>query len=133
MRMRILSPMITKELKFVVPRALILDCVITLISLPFFGLSAEIPLSLAAGTLIMIVNFIILGLSSERAVERTAASAQRYMFASYLIRLAITGCLFAISVKSPHMNVVAAAIPQLYIKAFYTIDAAVKTRKEGKD
>ncbi|MBQ8827316.1 MAG: ATP synthase subunit I [Oscillospiraceae bacterium] len=133
MRIRILSPMITKELKFVVPRALILDCVITLISLPFFGLSAEVPLSLAAGTLVMTVNFIILGLSSERAVERTAVSAQRYMFMSYVIRLAITGCLFALSVKSPYMNVVAAAIPQLYIKAFYTIDAAVKTRKEGKD
>lgn len=133
MRIRILSPMITKELKFVVPRALILDCIITLISLPLYGLSAEIPLSLAAGTLVMIVNFIILGLSSERAVERTAVSAQRYMFASYVLRLAVTGCLFVFCIKTPCLNVVAAAVPQLYIKVFYTVDAAVKTRKEGKD
>ncbi|MBQ2823025.1 MAG: ATP synthase subunit I [Oscillospiraceae bacterium] len=133
MRVRLLSPMITKELKFLAPRALILDCIIFLILLPFYKLCAEIPLGLAAGTLVMLLNFIILGLSSERAVERTIASAKRYMFASYLIRLAITGCLFVLCIKTPYLNIVTAAIPQLYPKICYTLNAAVQARKEGKD
>lgn len=133
MRIKGLSSMINKELSFLLPRAIVLDVIIFLITLPFYKLSAEIPLGLALGTLVMAVNFILLGFSSERAVERSISSAKRYMFLFYIIRFAIMGCLFAVSVMSPYINVVAAAIPQLYPKISYTLEAAVKARKEGKD
>lgn len=133
MRIKGLSDMVNKELSFILPRAVILDGVIFLITLPLYKLSSEIPLGLCLGTLVMLVNFTLLGFSSERAVERTISSAKRYMFMFYIIRFAIMGCLFAISVKSPYINIVAAAIPQLYPKVFYTLNAAVKARKEGKD
>lgn len=127
---RLFSEMICRELKFLLPRALVLDLAVYLISLPVYRLCAEVPLGLLAGTAVMLLNFIILGLSSERAVERPLASAKRYMFGSYMIRLLITGLLFLAGIKCPSVNLVAAAIPQLYPKLAYTAHAAVK-RKGG--
>ncbi|MDE6745662.1 MAG: ATP synthase subunit I [Oscillospiraceae bacterium] len=127
---RLFSEMICRELKFLLPRALVLDLAVYLISLPVYGLCAEVPLGLLAGTAVMLLNFIILGLSSERAVERPLASAKRYMFGSYMLRLLITGLLFLAGIKCPSVNLVSAAIPQLYPKLAYTVHAAVK-RKGG--
>lgn len=125
---RLFSEMICRELKFLLPRALVLDFAVYLISLPVYGLCAEVPLGLLAGTFVMLLNFIILGLSSERAVERPLASAKGYMFGSYMIRLLITGLLFFAGIKCASLNLVAAAIPQLYPKLAYTADAALKKK-----
>lgn len=127
---RFLSEMIRRELKFLLPRVLILDGAVYIISLPVYGLCTEVPLGLLAGTAVMLLNFIILGLSSERAVERPLASAKRYMFCSYMIRLLITGVLFYIGLTFPQIDLIAAALPQLYPKLAYTMHAAAK-RKGG--
>ena len=124
----IFSEMIRRELKFLLPRAVIFDCVIYLISLPVYKFCWEIPLGLLAGTAVMLLNFIILGLSAERAVERPLSWAKGIMFGSYMLRLLITGVLFVAGLKLPQMNLLAAAIPQLYPKLAYTLDAMVKKK-----
>ena len=126
---RIFSPMITRELKFLLPRAAVFDCVIYLISLPVYKLCAEIPLGLLAGTAVMLLNFIILGLSAERAVERPLSWAKGIMFGSYMLRLLITGVLFYAGLKLPQIHLLAAAIPQLYPKLAYTLDAMFKKKR----
>ena len=126
-----LSEMICRELKFLVPRALIFDGIIYIISLPVYGLCTEIPLGLLAGTAVMLLNFIILGLSSERAVEKTLSAAKGYMFGFYMIRMAISGLLFYAGIMLPQINLLAAAIPQLYPKLAYTLHAAKLKRKGG--
>lgn len=125
---RLFSEMIRRELKFLLPRMLVLDLAVYLISLPVYGLCIEVPLGLLAGTAVKLLNFIILGLSSERAVERPLASAKRYMFGSYMIRLFITGLLFVAGIKCPSINLVAAAIPQLYPQLAYTAHAALNKK-----
>lgn len=121
--------MIRRELKFLLPRALIFDGIIYIISLPVYKLCADVPLGLMTGTAVMLLNFIILGLSSERAVEKPLPTAKGYMFGSYMIRLLITGVLFVAGLKLPQINLLAAAIPQLYPKLAYTLDAM--TKKKG--
>lgn len=125
-----LSDMICRELKFLVPRALIFDGIIYIISLPAYKLCAEVPLGLLVGTAVMLLNFIILGLSSERAVEKTVSAAKAYMFGSFIIRLAISGLLFYAGIMLPQIDLIAAAVPQLYPKLAYTLHAA-KNRKGG--
>ena len=122
--------MIRRELKFLLPRALIFDGIIYIISLPVYKLCTDVPLGLLAGTAVMLLNFIILGLSSERAVEKPLPRAKGYMFGSYMVRLLITGVLFVAGLKLPQINLMAAAIPQLYPKLAYTLDAMIK-RKGG--
>lgn len=123
--------MIRHELRFLVPRALVFDGIVYIISLPVYGLCAEVPLGLLAGTAVMLLNFIILGLSSERAVEKPLAMAKGYMFGSYMLRLLITGLLFVAGIKLPQIHLLAAAIPQLYPKLAYTVNAAKLKRKGG--
>ena len=128
MAMRIFSEMINKELKFLLPRALILDVVIYIISLPVYGLCKEVPLGLLAGTAVMLINFIILGLSAERAVERSVRGAKAYMFGSYMLRLAITGVWFYAGIKYDTLNLIACALPQLFPKMAYTLHAALNKK-----
>ena len=123
-----LSAMIRRELKFLLPRAIIFDCIIYLISLPVYKLCAEIPLGLLAGTAVMLLNFIILGISAERAVELPLSWAKGVMFGSYMLRLLITGVLFVAGLKLPQIHLLAAAIPQLYPKLAYTLDAMFKKK-----
>ncbi len=122
--------MIRRELKFLLPRALIFDGIIYIISLPVYKLCTDVPLGLLAGTAVMLLNFIILGLSSESSVEKPLPMAKGYMFGSYMVRLLITGVLFVAGLKLPQINLLAAAIPQLYPKLAYTLDAMIK-RKGG--
>lgn len=125
--------MVNKELSFLFPRTLVFDGIVYLITLPFLGLRADIPLGLLLGTIVELLNFVILGISAEHAVEKTVTGARALMGVSYVIRFAIMGCLFAFCVITGYANVVTAAIPTLYPRWSYTLDAAVKKRKEGKD
>lgn len=133
MRIKGLSPMVNKELSFLFPRTLVFDGIVYLITLPFLGLRADIPLGLLLGTIVELLNFVILGISAEHAVEKTVTGARALMGVSYVIRFAIMGCLFAFCIITGYANVVTAAIPTLYPRWSYTLDAAVKKRKEGKD
>ncbi len=123
-----LSNMIRKELRFLLPRALVFDLAVYIISLPVYGFCLEVPLGLLAGTAVMLMNFIILGLSAERAVEYPKGQAKAIMFTSYMIRFIITGLLFIAGVKFSCINLAAAAIPQLYPKLAYTLGAALKKK-----
>lgn len=133
MRIKMFSPMINKELSFLLPRTFIFDGVVYLITLPFCGFHLDILLGLLLGTFVMLLNFVLLGISSEHAVERQVGAAKRLMTLSYIGRFAIMGCLFAFCVITGYANVVTAAIPTMYPRWSYTLDAAVKKRKEGKD
>ena len=122
--------MIIRELKFLLPRALIFDIIIYIITLPVYKFGLEIPLGLLSGTVVMALNFIILGKSSEYAVEKPVGSAKRLMFGSYMLRLFIVGLLFFAAVKLPRIDLIAAALQQLYPKMAYTLDAVIK--KKGR-
>lgn len=125
--------MVNKELSFLLPRTFIFDGILYLITLPFFGFRLDMLLGLLLGTFVMLLNFVVLGISSEHAVERPAGAAKRLMTISYIGRFALMGCLFAFCVLTGYANVVMAALPMMYPRWSYTLDAAVKKRKEGKD
>ncbi len=133
MRIGIFSDMINKELTFLVPRAVAAAGVIYLITLPLYGFCVDVPLGIVLGTIVMLVNFILIGYSAERAVERPISSAKRYMMLFYGIRMAICAALFILAAKSKYINLPSAVIPLFFPKIIYTLDAAVKKRKEGKD
>ena len=77
MKIRIFSKMINEQLEFLLPKILLADLLIFIAALPFYGLNITIPAGLLLGTAASLANFIILGLSSERAVERGSAKAAK--------------------------------------------------------
>ncbi len=128
MKTKLFSRMIIDELSLLIPWSLILDSIIFLATLPVYKLRIQIPLGLALGTLTMIINIIVLGLSCERAVERPAASAKRFMFGSYVLRMVVIGCLFVLAFRSECINPLAAVIPVFFPKIIYTASGFIKSK-----
>lgn len=133
MKNRIFSKMITDELKFIALPVVILDAAVLLAAAPFFGLTLDGVFGLLLGNAAMLANFILLGFSSERAVEKTAVSAKRYMLLFYFIRFAIMGAAMALAFHSDRINGFYTVIPLLYPKMIYTLSAVFPSifRKKG--
>ena len=122
-----------EELKMLLPRAFIADLVIYLLTLPFYGLSPEVPLGLLLGTAAMTANLILLGYSVDRAVEyKTEKAAKRYMFSFYLIRFAVMGAALTAGIKLRAVNLAAVCIPLFYPKAIYTVRGIINNKSSGK-
>lgn len=133
MKIRIFSKMINEQLEFLLPKILLADLLIFIAALPFYGLSITVPAGLLLGTAASLANFVILGLSSERAVERgSAKAAKRYMFSFYLLRLAIMGAALAAGFNCAYFNPVCTFIPLLYPKLFYSGSAIFNRGKNSR-
>lgn len=133
MKIRIFSKMINEQLEFLLPKILLADLLIFIAALPFYGLNITIPAGLLLGTAASLANFVILGLSSERAVERgSAKAAKRYMFSFYLLRLAIMGAALAAGFNCAYFNPVCTFIPLLYPKLFYSGSAIFNRGKNSR-
>ena len=133
MKNRIFSKMITDELKFIALPVIVLDAAVMLATAPFFGFTLSGAYGLLLGNAAMLANFILLGYSSERAVEKTAVSAKRYMLLFYFIRFAIMGAAMALAFHSDRINGFYTVIPLLYPKMIYTLSAVFPSifRKKG--
>lgn len=125
--------MITDELKFIALPVIILDAAVLLAAAPFFGFTLDGVFGLLLGNAAMLANFILLGFSSERAVEKTAVSAKRYMLLFYFIRFTIMGAAMALAFHSDRINGFYTVIPLLYPKMIYTLSAVFPSifRKKG--
>ena len=131
MKIPFLSRMVNEQFNFIMPKALLADLLVFVAALPFYGLAPEVPLGLLLGTAAMTANFLLLGYSAERAVEKpTQKSAQRYMFSFYLIRLTVMGAALAVGFNCDGINPVAVFLPLLWPKTIYTADAAIKHFKD---
>lgn len=127
MKIPFLSRMVNEQLAFIMPKALLADLIVFIAALPFYGLSAGVAAGLVLGTAAMTANFLLLGYSSERAVEKPSAkSAQRYMFSFYLIRLTVMGAALVIGFSCELFEPPAVFLPLLWPKTIYTVDGAVK-------
>lgn len=130
MRFAFFSNMINEQLRFLLPKTFIADVLIFIAALPFYGLDLTVALGLLLGTAAMTANIILLGISSEQAVERpTVKAAKRCMFSFYIIRFVIMGAALALGFNSVHCNSVCTFIPLLYPKTFYTAGAIFERKK----
>lgn len=63
-------------------------------------------LGVAFGSIIAILNFRLLALTMEKAVELPPGKAQAYIAIRYLIRMFIVAAVVFVSVKNPNINVI---------------------------
>ena len=63
-------------------------------------------LGVAFGSIIAILNFRLLALTMEKAVELPPGKAQAYTAIRYLIRMFIVAAVVFVSVKNPNINVI---------------------------
>ncbi|MBQ5333247.1 MAG: ATP synthase subunit I [Oscillospiraceae bacterium] len=133
MKIKFFSKMINEQLGFLLPKILLADLLLFIAALPFYGLTVSVPAGLLLGTAASLANFILIGYSAERAVEKgSAKAAKRYMFSFYLIRLAIMGAAIYAGFVCEFPDPVCVFIPLLYPKLFYSGSAVISEIKNKK-
>ncbi len=91
----------------------------------FFALKFDYTLIVGAiyGNILTVANFFLLGKSAQKALRRTAKSAQTYMNTMYCLRYLGLFVLLAIAAVTPFVNLIAAIIPLFFPKIIITIRA----------
>lgn len=115
-----------REVKYMLIRSLFLDISAYLISVLFLGFTLSMALGLALGTLAMAVNLILINRSVRNIVDNGGYKAQSRMFSGYLLRLTVTGCVLAASMRIPYVNTIGVVIPYFYPKLIYTFSSILK-------
>lgn len=80
--------------------------IVALISSLILGETIPTIMGVVFGSIISILNFRLLAISMEKAVELSSGKAQVYTSSRYLIRMFIVAVTVFVSVKNPSINVV---------------------------
>lgn len=111
-----------------------------LLCLAFSGLLGypvkPMALGLLFGTLFLLLNFQLIGLSVKRSLSSSSPdAAKRRMVLGALGRYILSGVVIWVGIRSPALNVFGVAVPLLYPKAVYYLGAVwgqLRRRKEEK-
>ncbi len=66
----------------------------------------HVVLGVVFGSIIAVLNFRLLALTMEKAVELPPGKAQAYTASRYLVRMFIVAAVVFVSVKNPNINVI---------------------------
>lgn len=124
-----ISKMIKSELLYLTPCIIIFDILAFAISIPLIGFTYSMAFGLLLGTVVLYINLIQLGISTENAVNRyeinkSEKNSKAYMFANFLIRYLVIGLAIYLSFSSKlgHLfNTVGVVLPLFYPRLIYLI------------
>ena len=98
------------EIKYVTKGVVIFDLIVVAILLITSTFNKPMLLGLIFGSLIAILNFRLLALTIEKAVDMPVSKAQIYSSSRYILRMTITGAVLLVSAKAPHLNIIGVAL-----------------------
>ena len=135
----LLSKMIKDELIMLLPRVLIFDGIVYLISLIFLGINYDMALGLFLGTIVMFSNFTLVGISTENSVIRykitkSVKKAKITMLSYYFLRYIIVGLAVYISFSLKFgflFNTFGVVIPLIYPKLIYVLQSIFYKKRKG--
>lgn len=99
-----------KEIKYVTKGVVIFNAIIMAILLITSNFSKQMLLGLIFGSLIALLNFRLLALTIEKAVDMPVSKAQLYTSSRYILRMTITGVVLIVSAKAPHLSIIGVAL-----------------------
>lgn len=129
---------VAKEVKFVTMGVPIFDVVaiILLAIISSFGIfSFAIPMIIGIifGSVIAILNFRLLALTLEKAVNLPPGKAQAYTGVRYMIRLAITAAALIVSIKNPNLHIIGTAIGLISTQVVIFIKTLLASKFKRKE
>lgn len=124
-----------QEMRAMLPWFLSVNAVYFLLLLVLFfstGLDPALLLGGVWGNAVCVGNFWLMGKSAERAVRRSAKSAQSYMNTVYCLRYLGIFLAMTIAGIAPFLNLITAAVPLFFPKVILTIRTLWETRAPRK-
>lgn len=95
---------------------IILNGIVALFAVLLFKLGAPFLIGLTFGTLIALLNFRLLHVTLNKAVQMPPGKAQIYASSQYFIRYILTGVVVFVAIRNPNLNVIGTIIGLISIK-----------------
>lgn len=111
-----MSNNLKKDIQDVHKGIIIFDLVALILILLISNSVKEMITGLLFGSIISVLNFRLLAISLQKAVNYSAGKAQVYSSSQYTIRMFIVTVVLFVSVKSPHISIIGTTIGLLSTK-----------------
>ena len=124
---------VSKEVKAITVGVSIFDVVAIVILLIISKFSFPMLIGIIFGSVIAVLNFRLLALALEKAVDLPPGKAQAYTGIRYMVRLTITAAALIVSVRNPHLHIIGTAIGLISTQVVIFIKTLVTSKFKRKE
>ena len=124
---------VSKEVKAITVGVPIFDVVAIVILLIISKFSFPMLIGIIFGSVIAVLNFRLLALALEKAVDLPPGKAQAYTGIRYMVRLTITAAALIVSVRNPHLHIIGTAIGLISTQVVIFIKSLVTSKFKRKE
>ena len=121
------------EIKYIAKGVLIFNLIALAIFFIISALNMKIFLGLIFGTIISVLNIILLAKSIEKSVTMPANKAQIYTTSTYLLRMFIVAIVLIASVKVPNLSLIGVVIGLISPKFVILIKPFITNKPNRKE
>lgn len=124
---------VSKEVKAITVGVPIFDVVAIVILLIISKFSFPMLIGIIFGSVIAVLNFRLLALALEKAVDLPPGKAQAYTGIRYMVRLTITAAALIVSVKNPNLHIIGTAIGLISTQVVIFIKTLIASKFKRKE
>ncbi len=121
------------EIKYIAKGVLIFNLIVLAIFLIISALDMKMFLGLMFGTIIAILNIILLAKSIEKSVTMPVNKAQIYTTSTYLLRMLIVAIVLIVSVKASHLSLIGVVIGLISPKFSILVKPFIMNKLDRKE
>ena len=121
------------EIKYIAKGVLIFNLIVLAIFLIISALDVKMFLGLMFGTIIAILNIILLAKSIEKSVTMPVNKAQIYTTSTYLLRMLIVAIVLIVSVKASHLSLIGVVIGLISPKFSILVKPFIMNKLDSKE
>ncbi len=121
------------EIKYIAKGVLIFNLIVLAIFLIISALDVKMFLGLMFGTIIAILNIILLAKSIEKSVTMPVNKAQIYTTSTYLLRMLIVAIVLIVSVKASHLSLIGVVIGLISPKFSILVKPFIMNKLDRKE
>ena len=126
-------PEVKKQIMQIAAGTLILGAAELLVYLLVGQFDLQAVFGATFGCAFTILNFILLALSVQKAVDKTPTGAKAYMSGTYTLRLLLTAAMIIAAVRLPQTDWIAAVIPLLFPRMIIMALNLAGSKKKSKE
>ncbi|MGM9533761.1 MAG: ATP synthase subunit I [Intestinibacter sp.] len=124
---------VSKEVKAVTLGVPIFDIAAVIVLMLISKFSMPMLVGIIFGSVIAVLNFRLLALTLEKAVNLPPGKAQAYTGVRYMIRLTITAAALIVSVKNPNLHIIGTAIGLISTQVVIFIKTLIASKFKRKE
>ena len=124
---------VSKEVKAITVGVPIFDVVAIVILLIISKFSFPMLIGIIFGSVIAVLNFRLLALALEKAVDLPPGKAQAYTGIRYMVRLTITAAALIVSIKNPNLHIIGTAIGLISTQVVIFVKTLITSKFKRKE